>query len=118
MLVYTIMTVFIGLPLVFLELSLGQYTGHGPIQVFGRLAPALRTLGWAMVAVTIITAIYYNVILAWSLFYLVHGFIDSPELNPLNKCNKTLTKDSIECMEKFFNKTLYKMDETKETSVL
>ena len=111
-LVYTIMTVFIGLPLVFMELSLGQYTGHGPIQVFGRLAPALRTLGWAMVAVTTITAIYYNVILAWSLFYLVHGFIDSAELNPLKKCDET--PNMTKCMENFFNETLYKMDEKEE----
>ena len=113
-LVYTIMTIFIGLPLMFMELCLGQYTGHGPIQVFGRLAPALRTLGWAMVAVTSITAIYYNVILAWSLFYLVHGLIDSSELNPLKRCNETLgNNDMIACMEEFFNETLYSQTENR-----
>ena len=103
-LVYTIMTVFIGLPLVFMELCLGQYTGHGPIQVFGRLAPALRTLGWAMVAVTSVTAICYNIVLAWCLFYLVHSFT---ELDPLKNCKGYQEDNATECMEKFFNETLY-----------
>ena len=113
-LVYTIMTVFLGLPLIFMELCLGQYTGHGPIQVFGRLAPALRTLGWAMVAVTSIIAICYNVILAWSLFYLVHGCIGSSELNPLKRCNETLSnEDMIACMKEFFTETLYSQTENR-----
>ena len=38
-----------GLPVFFLEMSLGQYTGAGPIQIFGRMAPVLKGLGYVSV---------------------------------------------------------------------
>merc|ERR1711902_376030 len=49
---YAIMLFFAGLPLFFMELALGQYTGQGPTRVFGRLAPAFKGLGYAMIAAT------------------------------------------------------------------
>ena len=35
-----------GLPVFFLEIAIGQYAGVGPIKLFGRLAPALRGVGF------------------------------------------------------------------------
>ena len=35
-----------GLPVFFLEIAIGQFAGVGPIKLFGRLAPALRGLGF------------------------------------------------------------------------
>jgi SNF family Na+-dependent transporter len=35
-----------GLPILFLEVCLGQYAGVGPIQIFGRMAPILKGLGY------------------------------------------------------------------------
>ena len=35
-----------GLPVFFLEIAVGQYAGVGPIKLFGRLAPALRGVGF------------------------------------------------------------------------
>ena len=57
-----------------------------------------------MVAVTSVTAICYNIVLAWCLFYLVHSFT---ELDPLKKCEGYQENNATECMEKFFNETLY-----------
>ena len=71
---YTVMLLFVGLPLFFLELCLGQYAGQGPTRVYGRLAPALKGLGFAMLATSFYIALYYNVILAWTLFYMFNGF--------------------------------------------
>ena len=34
-----VMLVLVGIPLVFLELALGQYSACGPAQLFGRMAP-------------------------------------------------------------------------------
>ena len=35
-----------GMPLVFLEVGLGQFAGAGPIKIFGRMAPIARGLGY------------------------------------------------------------------------
>ena len=39
---YIVMLFVIGLPMLFLELGIGQYSGAGPIHVFGRLAPMFK----------------------------------------------------------------------------
>ncbi len=71
---YTIMLIFAGLPLFFMELALGQYSGAGPTRLFGRMAPAIKGLGFAMLAVTFYVCIYYNMIIAWTIFYVFAGF--------------------------------------------
>ena len=50
------MLVFAGLPIFFLEIVLGQFTGVGPVKIFGRMAPLLRGLGY--VSIVIYTPIY------------------------------------------------------------
>lgn len=80
---YTIMLVFTGLPLFFMELALGQYSGCGPTRLFGRMAPIFKGLGFSMICVTFFVAIYYNVIIGWTLFYMFAGF--SSEL-PWSQC--------------------------------
>ena len=70
---YTVMLLFAGLPFFFMELSLGQYCGLGPTKIFGRLAPALKGLGFAMVFMSCLLSLYYNMIIAWTLFYMFTG---------------------------------------------
>ena len=43
---YVLMLFGAGLPILFLEVCLGQYAGVGPIQIFGRMAPILKGLGY------------------------------------------------------------------------
>ena len=74
MIPYTLMLLFAGLPLFFMELALGQYAGQGVTRVYGNLAPAFKGLGFAMLTGTFYVVIYYNVLTAWSLFYLLSGF--------------------------------------------
>ena len=71
---YFIMLIFAGLPLFFLELILGQYSGQGPAKVFGRMSPIFKGLGFAMILASFFLNIYYNVIVAWTLYYMVSGF--------------------------------------------
>ncbi|XP_054722112.1 sodium- and chloride-dependent glycine transporter 1-like isoform X2 [Uloborus diversus] len=66
---YAIMLVFVGLPLFFLELSFGQYASEGPITIW-KISPLFQGLGYAMFLMSALVGIYYNMILAWSLFYL------------------------------------------------
>lgn len=70
---YISMLLLTGLPLFTLELSLGQYSSLGPSQIFKKLCPASKGVGWAMVSVSLLIALYYNQIIAWSLFYMYEG---------------------------------------------
>merc|ERR1711892_29185 len=71
---YIIMLFTIGLPLFFFELGLGQYAGIGPARLFGKLYPASVGVGWGMVIVAFLVVIYYNMIIAWTLYYMYAGF--------------------------------------------
>ncbi|XP_039432687.1 sodium- and chloride-dependent glycine transporter 2-like [Culex pipiens pallens] len=71
---FTVMLVIAGLPLMFMELSLAQYAGLGPAVLFKRLSPLLQGLGFGMVLVALVVMLYYNVILAWTLFYMLASF--------------------------------------------
>ncbi|XP_076316035.1 sodium- and chloride-dependent glycine transporter 1-like isoform X1 [Tachypleus tridentatus] len=70
---YTLMLAFVGLPLFFLELAFGQFASEGPVTIW-KIAPIFQGLGYAMVTMSFLVGIYYNMILAWSLFYLFSSF--------------------------------------------
>lgn len=70
---YTIMLMFVGLPLFFLELCFGQYASEGPITIW-KISPLFQGIGYAMFLMSGLVAIYYNMILAWGLFYLISSF--------------------------------------------
>ena len=70
MIPYFLSLIFIGLPLYYMEMILGQYCGASCTIVFKRLAPGLKGLGYGMLAVNIIVNFYYTVIMAWSFIYL------------------------------------------------
>lgn len=70
---YSLMLALTGLPLFFLELSIGQYGGLGPNKLFGRIAPAFKGLGYGMLFVSFLVIIYYNMIIAWTIFYTFAG---------------------------------------------
>ncbi|KAK8399293.1 hypothetical protein O3P69_003424 [Scylla paramamosain] len=63
-----------GIPVFFMELSIGQYISLGPAVLFPKLAPIFSGLGWGVVSIAFFTAIYFNVILAWSFFYMIFSF--------------------------------------------
>ena len=94
---YVIMLFIAGLPMFFMELVLGQYSRQGPIKVFGRIAPIFKGLGFAMLGVTIFVGIYYNVIIAWTLFYMFKGFTSDL---PWADCGE---RSSIHCVNNFTN---------------
>ncbi|XP_073455239.1 sodium- and chloride-dependent neutral and basic amino acid transporter B(0+)-like isoform X2 [Aquarana catesbeiana] len=70
---YVIMLALAGLPLLFLECSLGQFASLGPIEIW-RFAPLFQGVGYTMVIISTLVSIYYNVIIAYSLFYLFSSF--------------------------------------------
>ncbi|CAB1457819.1 unnamed protein product [Pleuronectes platessa] len=70
---YFVMLVVAGIPLFLLESALGQFCSQGPINTW-RAVPLLQGVGIAMVMVTLIVSIYYNVILTYSLYYMFASF--------------------------------------------
>uniref|UniRef100_A0A8D0B0Y7 Transporter n=1 Tax=Sander lucioperca TaxID=283035 RepID=A0A8D0B0Y7_SANLU len=66
---YFIMLFVTGVPLFLMELSLGQYGAAGPITVW-KCCPLLKGIGIGMLCVSILVCLYYNVIIAWTFYYL------------------------------------------------
>ncbi|KAM9361732.1 sodium- and chloride-dependent neutral and basic amino acid transporter B(0+)-like [Symphorus nematophorus] len=70
---YFVMLVVTGIPLFFLESAFGQFCSQGPINIW-RAVPLLQGVGIGMVMVTVIVSVYYNVIIAYSLYYMFASF--------------------------------------------
>ncbi|XP_064609572.1 sodium- and chloride-dependent glycine transporter 1-like, partial [Liolophura sinensis] len=70
---YIVMLVLAGLPLFFMELAFGQFSSLGCITVW-RVNKLFKGLGWAMITVSSLVSVYYNVIIMYALFYLFASF--------------------------------------------
>uniref|UniRef100_A0A669C5R1 Transporter n=1 Tax=Oreochromis niloticus TaxID=8128 RepID=A0A669C5R1_ORENI len=63
-----------GIPLFFLETSLGQYTSQGGITCWRKICPLFEGLGYGSQVVVLYTGMYYIIILAWAFLYLFSSF--------------------------------------------
>ncbi|XP_072290905.1 sodium-dependent neutral amino acid transporter B(0)AT2 [Eucyclogobius newberryi] len=95
---YLILLVLIGIPLFFLELAVGQRIRRGSIGVWNYISPRLGGIGFASCLVCFFVALYYNVIIGWSLFYFSQSF---QKPLPWHECplvkNRTSTYVVPEC---------------------
>lgn len=73
MIPYALMLFFVGIPLFLMELSFGQYASEGPVTIW-KISPLFTGLGYAMFLMSGLVGIYYNMILAWAMFYLLSSF--------------------------------------------
>ncbi|TMS14774.1 Sodium-dependent neutral amino acid transporter SLC6A17 [Larimichthys crocea] len=74
MLLYVFLLLIVGVPLFFMELAAGQSIRQGSIGVWKHISPKLAGIGYSSCMVCFYVALYYNVIIAWSLFYLGNSF--------------------------------------------
>ncbi|KAK5976151.1 hypothetical protein GCK32_000513 [Trichostrongylus colubriformis] len=72
---YIFCHIFIGFPMLYLYLCIGQYAGQTADIAFHRLTPITCGLGWAFVFAAIPVIIYHNIILTWSLQYLWYSVL-------------------------------------------
>ncbi|XP_013175474.1 PREDICTED: sodium- and chloride-dependent glycine transporter 1-like [Papilio xuthus] len=84
---FTVMLIIAGLPLMFMELSFGQYAALGPVAVYNRFCPLFRGLGYGMVIVSSIVMLYYNLIIAWTIYYMVVSFVSIFYQLPWQNCD-------------------------------
>uniref|UniRef100_A0A673TY85 Transporter n=1 Tax=Suricata suricatta TaxID=37032 RepID=A0A673TY85_SURSU len=73
---YVIMLIVEGMPLLYLELAVGQRMRQGSIGAWRTISPYLGGVGLASVVVSFFLSMYYNIINAWAFWYLFHSFQD------------------------------------------
>uniref|UniRef100_A0A3B4EXP7 Transporter n=1 Tax=Pundamilia nyererei TaxID=303518 RepID=A0A3B4EXP7_9CICH len=90
---YLTMLGIAGIPIFLLEVSLGQFASQGPVSVW-KCIPALQGCGIAMLIISVLIAIYYNIIMCWTLYYLFASLKGSlPWANCRNEWNTVECKD-------------------------
>ncbi|KAG8009734.1 Sodium-and chloride-dependent transporter XTRP3 [Nibea albiflora] len=95
---YLIMLFLEGVPLFYLELAIGQKMSLGSIGAWTAISPYLGGVGLASVVTSLYLCLYYNIINAWSFWYLFHSFqsvlpwaecpINSNRTGPTEECEK------------------------------
>jgi solute carrier family 6 amino acid transporter-like protein 5/7/9/14 len=86
-----------GLPIFLLENVLGQFSSQGPVRAFNGM-PIVKGIGFSMVAVSMLVAPYYNVILSWVLYYIYEtAMAYGDNVLPWEKC---LPEYGDKCMER------------------
>ncbi|KAL9984764.1 hypothetical protein ACROYT_G007097 [Oculina patagonica] len=80
---YVVCLVFCGIPIFYLEVALGQYVGKGVVKSWAAICPLFGGLGYAMLLITFLISVYYNVIIAWTLYYL---FVTFRKTLPWGEC--------------------------------
>ncbi|KAG8226031.1 hypothetical protein J437_LFUL004152 [Ladona fulva] len=118
------MLVIAGLPLMFMELSFGQYANLGPAAIYAKFCPLFHGLGYGMVIVSTVVMLYYNLIIAWTIFYM---FASLNKQLPWENCEpewSTLDCYSYEiaddCMEKngtYYQRTCYNETEAAASNI-
>ncbi|KAK7871164.1 hypothetical protein R5R35_002407 [Gryllus longicercus] len=105
-----------GLPLFYLELIVGQFSGLGANVAFYRMAPLFQGVGYCTLFVIYLITLYYHVITAWTLFYTAASFSSvlgwSNCNHDFNSLNCYSFDDDQECREQsadvaqtFWNRT-------------
>ncbi|XP_014254300.1 sodium- and chloride-dependent GABA transporter ine isoform X2 [Cimex lectularius] len=80
-----------GVPLLYMELAVGQFTKRGPIGAFSKMCPIFKGAGLSSVVVAFFMSTYYNVIIAYALFYFFTAFrSDAPWSECSNMWNSEL----------------------------
>uniref|UniRef100_A0A8P4FWL8 Transporter n=1 Tax=Dicentrarchus labrax TaxID=13489 RepID=A0A8P4FWL8_DICLA len=102
---YLTMLGIAGIPIFLLEVSLGQFASQGPVSVW-KCIPALQGCGIAMLIISVLIAIYYNIIMCWTLYYLFASLKGSlPWANCRNEWNTVECKDK-DMLLKLINMTV------------
>ena len=77
-----------GLPLFLLEVSVGQYLGVGGMSVVGQLCPIFKGVGYAALMMVFLENVYYIIIVAWTLFYIMNTVYNIGSGLPWSDCGK------------------------------
>ncbi|KAM9775884.1 sodium-dependent neutral amino acid transporter B(0)AT3-like [Syngnathus typhle] len=91
---YVIALVFEGLPLLYLELAIGQRLRKGSIGSWKHVSPILGGVGISCMFVSFLITLFYNSVLAWVMWYFYNSFKDPL---PWSQCPVNDTYLTREC---------------------
>ncbi|XP_019513703.1 PREDICTED: orphan sodium- and chloride-dependent neurotransmitter transporter NTT5-like [Hipposideros armiger] len=74
LIMYTVLLFLVGVPLLLLEMAVGQRMRQGSTVVWKIISPWIGGVGYTSFMVCFIVGLYYSVLMAWSLFYLGQSF--------------------------------------------
>ncbi|CAB3372382.1 Hypothetical predicted protein [Cloeon dipterum] len=106
---YGIAMILCGIPIFFQEVAIGQYLGAGGMTLVGQLCPILKGVGYATMTMVFFLDIYYCIIIAWTLFYLINSFVSLPDL-PWQSCGNWWNTES--CFSPEMNVSTIKTNHT------
>ncbi|ELU09520.1 hypothetical protein CAPTEDRAFT_156299 [Capitella teleta] len=95
------MLAFCGLPLFFFELNFGQFASLGPLAIW-TVSPIFKGIGIGMVAVSAFVGLYYNILVAYILYFFFASM--SPEL-PWKECTNHWNTENCITLTQMGNKT-------------
>uniref|UniRef100_H2TS03 Transporter n=1 Tax=Takifugu rubripes TaxID=31033 RepID=H2TS03_TAKRU len=98
---YILFLVIAGMPLFYMELALGQYNREGAATVW-KICPVFKGVGYTVILIALYVGFYYNVIIAWSLYYLFSSMTN--EL-PWLGCDNSWNSEN--CTDPQFHKTWF-----------
>ncbi|KAF7488072.1 Sodium- and chloride-dependent GABA transporter 2 [Sarcoptes scabiei] len=70
---YFIFLIFGAAPILFLEVSIGQYFRHGGLTVWNKICPLFRGIGYGTITISFILNSYYIIVIAWALLYFYYS---------------------------------------------
>ncbi|KAM7058629.1 orphan sodium- and chloride-dependent neurotransmitter transporter NTT5-like [Molossus nigricans] len=73
-LMYLLMLLLFGIPLLYMEMIMGQWLRIDSIGIWKQLVPCLGGIGYASILVCILVSLYNSIIISWSLSYLGNSF--------------------------------------------
>lgn len=74
MIPYFVMLVIEGIPLFYLEISIGQRLRKGSVGVWNHISPYMGGVGFTSMVISYLVSVYYIIIIAWCLFYFYNSF--------------------------------------------
>uniref|UniRef100_A0A8C8S4Q4 Transporter n=1 Tax=Pelusios castaneus TaxID=367368 RepID=A0A8C8S4Q4_9SAUR len=123
---YTLMAIFGGVPLFYMELALGQFHRTGAIPIWKRICPIFKGIGFAICIIALYVSFYYNTIIAWALYYFYSSFsgtlpwtsCDNPWntrncTNYFGKSNVTWTAFSKSPAEEFYTRKVLEIQKSR-----
>ncbi|XP_073418740.1 sodium-dependent dopamine transporter-like [Dendrobates tinctorius] len=94
---YLFFMIIAGMPLFYMELAIGQFNREGAAGVW-KICPIFKGVGYTVILISLYVGFFYNVIIAWAIYYLFSSF--TSEL-PWIHCNNSWNSDN--CSETKYN---------------
>lgn len=95
---YLLLLFIVGRPLYYMEMVMGQFSSRGPIKVW-KCVPALKGIGFAQIITNCFLTIFYNYLMALTLYYLFASFQNPLPWSVCNpawaNCSTNVTTDIV-----------------------